>query len=246
MLPLFFFDIEKLLNRYHTLHAEGKVRGAVERVRARGDVRERDRDRFSGVRQQGARELTHLGGDVGIELRLCCWRNGCGIEGNVVWSAADYRELDAVAGFDRDVGGVELISRCVADHLDFVGCSGDRGRCGSASRRGSACRSRSWGSCSCRSSRIDLDRARVSSTLVAAGACAEYYSARGERDCVEPHFSRGLQCRTSTSGFEINREGPREIVNLFTNTGEINANAKTCNMNHAAPAFSKLLLHSFS
>src|SRR6476660_3082604 len=98
MLPCSLSSRPVLLNRDLALHAERQVRRAVEGVLARGNVREGNRDRLTGVRLQSAGELSHLLGNIGIELRRSCSRNGCWIECNVVRATADNRELDAVAG----------------------------------------------------------------------------------------------------------------------------------------------------
>src|SRR4051812_44324081 len=112
-----FTCVRKLLNRDLALHSKREVRRAVERVLAGLDVCEGNRDRLACVRLQGAGKLAHLLGDVCIELRLDVGRNVCWIERNVVRATADNRELDAVAGADRDVGGIKTISLRVADHL---------------------------------------------------------------------------------------------------------------------------------
>src|SRR4029079_8546883 len=112
-----------LLDRDFPLHAECEVRRAMERVFARLDVGEGNRDRLSRIRLERARELTHLvrgRAHVSIELSFLISRNGRWIERNVMRTTADYRELDSVACLDGQVCRLETITLRIAKHFHFV------------------------------------------------------------------------------------------------------------------------------
>src|SRR4029078_8112140 len=86
-----------------------------------------------------------------------CWRglnnggNRGGLEANVVGPPANHDELDAVALLDGDVGGLEVITLGIADHIDRDVLGGDRSRRGRAARRRGGGRSSSC----CRRFRVD-------------------------------------------------------------------------------------------
>lgn len=87
MLPFSFAARVLLLDRDLAYHAEGKMRGAVERVLTRLDIRKRDRDALARVHLERARQLSLLLGDVRVELRLDVGWNLCRVEGDVVRAA---------------------------------------------------------------------------------------------------------------------------------------------------------------
>src|SRR5471032_1813419 len=164
-----------LLNRNGSLHVHREVRRAMELVLAGLDAGERDRYLVADVQEQRARELTELvRAHVCVELTLRVGRNDCRIERDVVRRDRDDGELDSVAGFDREVGGFELIGVAIADHLHFPRLSGDGERC--AGRGRSRCCRRCCRRRSCRS--------RILGT---ATARADNKGGREKRYTLEPH-----------------------------------------------------------
>ena len=184
------------------------MRSAVIRVLSRLDLRKRDGNRLAVVRLQGAGELAHLvGAHVRIELRPDVGRNRGRIERYVMWTTADYDELDSVALFDGDVCRLEAIALCVADHVDSLGGARDwshrNGAAGSA-RRGRSCAT-SRSSRGCRGTCIYCDVGSVTRLFLSACAGAECDRSNYNRESVEPHLlrpPRAVQQCTCQSNFK--------------------------------------------
>src|SRR5215207_6209471 len=117
-----------LLDRDRSLHPHREVGRAMIRILARLHVRERNGVVLVRVHEHGTRQLAHLIWHVGHELRLDVGRHRRWVERDVVWAAGDHGELDAVAGLDRDVSGLEAKALFVAHHLLFMRSARDRRR----------------------------------------------------------------------------------------------------------------------